>query len=160
MDLNATILCEFLIFGLFYKIVQKHVWPAFQAILKEREEMIAAGLESAAKGHKMLDEAQQEAAVIVKNAMKKAEEIMVHAEQEAAERKNKLSYELELLKEKAQSQAEEEYKQLQHKFYQEAKNHYLEIASKLCKVALQETSTQQLIDRAVLERALSQLELS
>jgi F-type H+-transporting ATPase subunit b len=136
MDLNATILCEFLIFALFYGIVQKKIWPGFRQILNQRQAHISAGLESAVKGHKTLEDARQQAAAILKEAMSEAQKILDQAQENATRLNEGAIEEINQLRIAAQKQAIEEHDNLKKKFLIEAKSHYVEIASAMCSFVL------------------------
>jgi F0F1-type ATP synthase membrane subunit b/b' len=157
MDLNATILCEFFIFALFYQIVQKKIWPGFTALLNEREAHIAAGLESAALGHQTLQNATKQANLIVREAQQKAQLILDEAEQQMIVLKEQAEREIKNLRLEAQKQAIVDYENIKKKFLIEAKTHYVEVAAQLCASVLKVDNNKE-NSHALIKLALDQLD--
>src|SRR5438105_14054660 len=86
MDINATIIGQFITFSILVWFTMKFVWPPITKAMHEREKKIAAGLEAAERSqrdlqkaeHKvmeMLRQARAESAAILEQAHKRASRI-------------------------------------------------------------------------------------
>jgi F0F1-type ATP synthase membrane subunit b/b' len=116
--------------------VQKKIWPGFQQILNQRQAHISAGLESAVKGHKTLEDARQQATTIIKEATIKAQKILDQAQENATRLNERAIEEINQFRMAAQKQAIEDHDNLKKQFLIEAKSHYIEIASAMCSFVL------------------------
>ena len=96
MNINATFLGQMIAMAFFLWFCSKYVWPLFLAILEERKNKIADGLEAAARAEKDLEiaqvksneqlkEAKAEAAAIIDQANKRAAQIVDEAKEQARE---------------------------------------------------------------------------
>jgi F-type H+-transporting ATPase subunit b len=79
MNINATIIGQFLTFGILIWFTMRYVWPPIIKSLNEREKKIAAGLEAAEKSRHELAAAEKKALAIVNEAKKQASDILVQA---------------------------------------------------------------------------------
>lgn len=79
MNLNATLLGQFITFGIFVFVMVKFVWPPIMAAMRERQTRIADGLAAADKGVRDLEEAKGKAASITKEAREQAADIVAQA---------------------------------------------------------------------------------
>ena len=130
MDLNATLLSEIVVFGVFLVIVQKRIWPLFLEILEKRQEEITSGLAAAQKSKEALAEAKISATGLIDEAKQKSADLIDAANARASliEREAKELAEKTLAQ--AKSQAEEESLKAQKKFLEEAKQHYASLVTK------------------------------
>jgi len=96
MIFNATIVGQSVAFFIFVGFCMKYVWPPIVAILEERTQKIADGLEAAERAEKdlalaqekstdQMREAKQEAAAIIEQANKRAAQIVDEAKDQARE---------------------------------------------------------------------------
>ena len=96
MNLNATLIGQTIAFIVFLWFCKKYVWPPFMAVMEERRQKIADGLEAAARAEKDLElaqaksteqlkEAKSEAAAIIDQANKRAAQIVDEAKEQARE---------------------------------------------------------------------------
>ncbi len=76
MNLNATLLGQFITFGIFVFVMVRFVWPPVIAALKQRQQRIADGLAAADKGVRDLEEAKEKATEINRQARNQAAEII------------------------------------------------------------------------------------
>lgn len=76
MNLNATLLGQFITFGIFVFVMVRFVWPPVMAALQERQQKISDGLAAAEKGVRDLEEAKQKAEGINRDAREQAAEII------------------------------------------------------------------------------------
>ncbi|MEQ8408753.1 MAG: F0F1 ATP synthase subunit B [Gammaproteobacteria bacterium] len=96
MNLNATIFGQSIAFFFFVWFCMKYVWPPIVAILEERQKRIADGLEAAERARVDLEKAQAEsadqmkdakveAAALIDQANKRANQIVEEAKEQARE---------------------------------------------------------------------------
>ncbi|MGI9250026.1 MAG: F0F1 ATP synthase subunit B [Pseudohongiellaceae bacterium] len=96
MNFNATLIGQTIAFIVFVWFCKQYVWPLFAAVLEERKQKIADGLEAAARAQKDLElaqakvseqlkEAKTDAAAILDQANKRASQIVDEAKQQARE---------------------------------------------------------------------------
>ena len=76
MNLNATLIGQSIAFIVFLWFCRQYVWPLFAAIMEERKQKIADGLEAAACAEKDLELAQARAAELLKGAKTEAASII------------------------------------------------------------------------------------
>ena len=65
MSLNMTMIGQAIAFILFVLFCMKFVWPPLTAIMRERQQALAEGLEKAAAAEKQLEEANNAAALFL-----------------------------------------------------------------------------------------------
>jgi len=96
VNLNATLIGQSIAFIFFLWFCAKYVWPLFAAVMEERKQKIADGLEAAARAEKDLElaqsasteqlkEAKVQAAAILDQANKRASQIVEEAKDQARE---------------------------------------------------------------------------
>lgn len=76
MNLNATLLGQFITFAIFVWFTMKFVWPPVMKALEERKKKIADGLAAADRGQRKLELAQHKAADILRDAKIQAADII------------------------------------------------------------------------------------
>lgn len=81
MNLNATLLGQFLTFGIFVWVMVKFVWPPIMGAMRDRQQKIGDGLAAAEKGVRDLEQAKTQAADIQNEARTHAAEILGQANQ-------------------------------------------------------------------------------
>lgn len=79
MDINATIIGQFLTFAILVWFTMKYVWPPITKMMHEREKKIAAGLEAAEKSKRELELAENKALSIIREAKTQATQIIEQA---------------------------------------------------------------------------------
>lgn len=79
MDINATIIGQFLTFAVLIWFTMRYVWPPIIKAMQEREAKIAAGLEAADRSKRELEMAELKALSIVKDARHQASQIIEQA---------------------------------------------------------------------------------
>ena len=96
MNFNATLIGQSIAFVVFLWFCKRYVWPPFAAVMEERKQKIADGLEAAARAEKDLElaqaksiaqlkEAKTESAAIIDQANRRAAQIVDQAKQQAKE---------------------------------------------------------------------------
>jgi F-type H+-transporting ATPase subunit b len=79
MDINATIIGQFITFAVLIWFTMRYVWPPITKAMQEREAKIAAGLEAADRSKRELEMAELKALSIVKEARHQASQIIEQA---------------------------------------------------------------------------------
>lgn len=79
MDINATIIGQFLTFAILVWFTMKYVWPPITKTLHDREKKIAAGLEAAERSKRELEMAEHKASSIIREAKHQASQIIEQA---------------------------------------------------------------------------------
>jgi len=97
MDINATIIGQFITFAILIWFSMKYVWPPITKAMHDREKKIADGLEAAERSKHELEVAEHKALAIVKEARQQATHIIEQANFHSAQ-----------LIEEAKSQARQE----------------------------------------------------
>ena len=117
MNINATIIGQILSFLLFVAFCMKFVWPAIIGAMAEREKRIADGLENADKAGRDLELAKEEAArrlrkeeaaAIVDQANKRANQIVEEAKELAREEGDRLKVAAQAEIDREKNRAKEE----------------------------------------------------
>lgn len=101
MDINATLIGQFITFSLLVWVTMRFIWPPIMKAMEERKAKIAEGLAAAEKGvyelelsqHKsaeLLRDAKIQAADILEQANKRAGRIIDEAKERAREEGNRL----------------------------------------------------------------------
>lgn len=115
MDINATIIGQFLTFVILVWFTMKYVWPPLTKTLHEREKKIAAGLEAAERSKRELEMAEHKASTIVRDARQQASQIIeqanFHSAQLVEEAKTQAKQEGQRLVELAQGEIDREVMQ-------------------------------------------------
>src|SRR5437773_7822051 len=85
MDINATIIGQFITFAILVWFTMKYVWPPITKAVLEREKKIAAGLEAAERSKRELEMAEHKAFSIVRDAKQQASQIIEQANLHSAQ---------------------------------------------------------------------------
>lgn len=97
MNINATIIGQFITFSILIWFTMKYVWPPVMKAIHDREKKIAAGLEAAERSKRELEMAEHKAFSIIREARQQATQIIEQANLHSAR-----------LIEEAKSQAKQE----------------------------------------------------
>ncbi len=112
MNINATLIAQFIMFVLFVAFCMKFIWPPIVAALENRRKQIADGLAAAERGKHDMELAAKRAAEVLREAKDKASEIVANAEKRGAEiveeEKNKAKQEAERIITGAKAEIEQE----------------------------------------------------
>lgn len=119
MNINYTIIGQSLTFIVFVLFCMKYVWPQLIAIMEERENRIAKGLQAAEKADKDLElakievekalkDAKEQAASILDQANKRATQIVDDAKVSAVEEADRIKHAAQAEVDRQVSQATEE----------------------------------------------------
>lgn len=83
MDINITLIGEFITFAIFIWFTMKYIWPALMQAIAERQEKIAAGLAAADQGKRDLELAQHKSVKLIREAKLEASHIVENANSRA-----------------------------------------------------------------------------
>jgi F-type H+-transporting ATPase subunit b len=85
MEINATIIGQFITFGILVWFTMKYVWPPIIKAMHDREKKIAAGLEAAERSKRELEMAEHKAFSIIREAKQQASQIIEQANLHSAQ---------------------------------------------------------------------------
>jgi len=115
MDINATIIGQFITFSILIWVTMKYVWPPITKTLFEREQKIAAGLEAAERSKRELEMAEHKVVSIIREAKLQSSQIIeqanVHSAHLVEEAKAQAKIEGQRIIELAQSEIDREVTQ-------------------------------------------------
>ena len=97
MDINATIIGQFITFAILVWFIMKYVWPPITKAMHDRDKKIASGLDAADRSKRELEMAEHKSATIIRDARQQATQIIEQANLHSAK-----------LVEEAKSQAKQE----------------------------------------------------
>lgn len=152
MDINLTIIGQFITFAILVWFTMKYVWPPITKAMHNREKKIAAGLEAAERSKRELEAAEHTALGIIRDAKMQATQIIEQANSQSAK-----------LVEEAKTQAKQEGQRIvemaQGEIGREVAQAKEELKSKLAKLAISgaEKIIQREIDANAQESLLTQL---
>jgi F-type H+-transporting ATPase subunit b len=108
MDINFTIIGQFITFSILVWFTMKYVWPPITKTLREREKKIAVGLEAAERSKRELEMAEHKAYSIIREAKQQASQIIeqatLHSSQLVEEAKSQAKVEGKRIVELAQGE--------------------------------------------------------
>ncbi|MFT6039470.1 MAG: F-type H+-transporting ATPase subunit b [Candidatus Azotimanducaceae bacterium] len=112
MTINLTMFGQMISFVLFVLFCMKYVWPPLTAAMRERQKMLADGLEKAVQAEKQLEEANDSVALELDAAKKQSAELIAQAHQRASQivedAKSQAVDEADRIKEGAQAEIDHE----------------------------------------------------
>lgn len=112
MEINATIIGQFITFAILVWFTMKYVWPPIIKAMHEREKKIAAGLEAAERSKRELEMAEHKALSMIREARQQATQIIeqanLHSAQLVEEAKAQAKIESQRIVDMAQGDIERE----------------------------------------------------
>jgi F-type H+-transporting ATPase subunit b len=115
MDINATIIGQFITFAILVWFTMKYVWPPMIKTIHDREKKIAAGLDAADRSKRELEMAEHKAMSIIREAKQQANQIVesanLHSSQLIEEAKTQARQENQRIIEMAQGEIDREIMQ-------------------------------------------------
>ena len=85
MDINATIIGQFITFAILVWFTMKYVWPPIIKAMHDREKKIAGGLEAAERSKRELEMAEHKVIAIIREAKQQATQIIEQANLHSAQ---------------------------------------------------------------------------
>lgn len=79
MDINITLIGEFITFAIFVWVTMKYIWPPMMQAIADRQKKIADGIAAADQSKQNLDLAQQKIAKMIQDAKAEASHIVENA---------------------------------------------------------------------------------
>lgn len=129
MNLNATLLGQFITFAIFVLFTMKYIWPHLMKAIEERQKKIADGLAAGERGQHELELAHHRAAEQLRDAKIKAAEIL----SEANKRANHL---IEESKEQARTEGERLLQIARNDIEQEVQAAKLKLRNEIANLAI------------------------
>ena len=115
MEINATIIGQFITFAILVWFTMKYVWPNIIKTMHDREKKIAAGLEAAERSKRELEQAERTSLSIIREAKLQATQIIeqanLHSAQLVEEAKSNAKVESKRIVEMAQGEIDREVAQ-------------------------------------------------
>lgn len=115
MDINATIIGQFITFAILVWFTMKYVWPPITKAIHEREKKIASGLEAAERSKRELEMAEHKILSMIREAKQQASQIIeqanVHSTKLVEEAKNQAKIEANRIVDLAKEEVNREYVQ-------------------------------------------------
>lgn len=115
MEINATLIGQFITFTILVWFTMKYVWPPITKTLHDREKKIAEGLEAAERSKRELEMAENKAISIIRDAKQQSAQIIeqanLHSAQLVEEAKVRAKVEGQRMVELAQSEIDREVSQ-------------------------------------------------
>jgi F-type H+-transporting ATPase subunit b len=115
MEINATLIGQLITFALLVWFTMKYVWPPITKAMTEREKRIADGLEASDRSKRELEQAEQTALTIIRDAKLEASQVIDQAHKRSVqiveEAKENARTESKRIVEHAQDQIELEVSQ-------------------------------------------------
>ena len=115
MDINATIIGQFMTFAILVWFTMKYVWPPITKTMHDREKKIVAGLEAAERSKRELELAEHKASSVIREARQQATQIIeqanLHSAQLVEEAKTQAKHESQRIVDMAQGEIDREVTQ-------------------------------------------------
>jgi F-type H+-transporting ATPase subunit b len=129
MEINATLLGQIITFLLLVWFTMKYVWPPLTKAMHERESKIAAGLEAADRSKTELEDAEKNAAVLLREAKQEASHIVDLAHKRSVQM-------IDEAKDDARQEAQRILEQAQEEFAREVTQTKEELRKHLARLAI------------------------
>jgi F-type H+-transporting ATPase subunit b len=155
MDINATLIGQFITFMILIGFTMKYVWPPITKAMHDREKKIADGLEAAERGQRELEVAEHQALTIIREARQQAttiiEQATLHSAKLVEEAKSNAQVEGQRLIELAQDEIEREVAQAKNQLKSHLATLAVAGAEKLIKRHLDASSHHDLLNELAAE---------
>lgn len=155
MNLNATLLGQFITFGIFVFVMVKFVWPPIMAAMRDRQLKISDGLAAAEKGVRDLENAKTQAADINNEARTQAADILGQANKRGTgiveEAKTQARAERERILTAAQAEIEQERNRLREALRGEVSAIAMAGAGKILEREIDEKTHRDLLNKLAAE---------
>jgi F-type H+-transporting ATPase subunit b len=155
VEINITLLGQFITFIIFVWFTMKFVWPPLLQAMQKREQQIAEGLAAAERGQHLLELAQQKADKQLQQAKQQATEIIEQANkranQLAEEARQQIQAESERLLAIARSDIQLEWKTAQQKLRAEVANLVITTTEKVLARSLDSSAQHALVKQSLEE---------
>ncbi len=152
MSINLTMIGQLISFVMFVLFCMKFVWPPLTEIMRQRQKLIAEGLEKATAAEKQLEQANEAASVELEEAKKQSAELISQA-------RNRANQLVEEAKMTAREEADRILQGAQAEIDQEVNRAREQLRSQIGDLAIEgaEKILEKSIDRATHEDMLTKL---
>ncbi|EDP46720.1 F0F1 ATP synthase subunit B [Rickettsiella grylli] len=155
MEINITLLGQLITFSVFVWFTMKFVWPPILNAMKERERRIAEGLAAAERGQQALELAQLKANEYLQKAKHEAADIIEQANKRAnqlsEESKEQIRLENERLLAIARADIQQEWQAAQQKLRAEVANLVIIATEKILAQSLDSVAQHALVKQSLEE---------
>jgi len=153
MDINATIIGQFITFAILVGFTMKYVWPPIIKAIHDREKKIVAGLEAAERSKHELELAEHKATSIIREAKQQASQIIeqanLHSAQLIEEAKTQAKQEGQRIVEMAQGEIDLEVTQAREALKEELASLMISGAEKIIQQNLNVSMQDDLLNKLV-----------
>lgn len=151
MSINLTMLGQLISFVLFVLFCMKYVWPPLTQIMRDRQKVIAEGLEKAAAAEQQLEQANDAAAGELETAKKQAAELIAQARTRATqiveEGKTKAGEESDRIVQAAHSEVEQERNRVREELRGKVGDLAVEGAEKILEASVDRSVHQEMLNK-------------
>lgn len=151
MNINLTLVAQLISFVIFVWFCKKYVWPPVIAMMEERSQRIADGLNAAEKAGQDLEQAEQAVAEQLSEAKTQASQILDQANKRAAqiveEAKEQALAEGQRLKEAAQADIDQEVNRAKEQLRSQVASLALVGAEKVLEASIDENAHRDIVDK-------------
>lgn len=151
MNINLTLVAQLISFVIFVWFCKKYVWPPVIAMMEERAQRIADGLNAAEKAGQDLEQAEAEVAKQLSDAKTQASQILDQANKRAAqiveEAKEQALAEGQRLKEAAQADIDQEVNRAKEQLRSQVASLALVGAEKVLQASIDENAHRDIVDK-------------
>ncbi len=151
MNINLTLIAQLISFVIFVWFCKKYVWPPVIAMMEERAQRIADGLNAAEKAGQDLEQAEAEVAKQLSDAKTQASQILDQANKRAAqiveEAKEQALAEGQRLKEAAQADIDQEVNRAKEQLRSQVASLALVGAEKVLQASIDENAHRDIVDK-------------
>lgn len=142
MDINLTLLVELVFFAIFLYFVRLYLWPEFIRALDERRQLVDEGLRKADEAKVLLQEAQAQVQLMLKDASKQSKVILEESKSEASLVIEKAKKTSKLITDQAYEQGKRDAEALKQQALDGAKSELLKLCEVVLTKVMLKTSTQ------------------
>ena len=151
MAINLTMVGQLIAFVLFVLFCMKFVWPPLTRVMRERQKVLAAGLEKAAAAEQQLEAAKDTVADVLEAAKQQAAELIAQAHNRAnqivEEAKGQATEEAERIKAGAQAEIDQEVNRAREALRSEVSVLAIEGAKKILQADVDKAAHQVMLDK-------------
>ena len=155
MNINLTMLGQAISFALFVLFCMKYVWPPITQAMRERQKLIAEGLNKASQAEKQLEQANDAAALELDAAKEQGAGLIMQADKRAKqiieEAKEKAREEGERIKAAAQAEIDQEVNRAREELRSQVSVLAMQGVEKILEKSVDARVHQELLDKLAAE---------
>lgn len=155
MDINATLLVEMIIFLIFLTLTKRLVWGKIIEIIDERRAIIEKGLKQADHAKSQEEKSKEKIKILMNESSIKANQIIQDAQNEAQVLIDKAKESCQQKLVQNEKELEAMSKQIKKKAQSQIEKQMLVLATEICQKALSE-SIDSTVSRKMIEKQISE----